>query len=209
MGSRRLLAGRVRSQAACRSSGGLSSFAGSTGRIRAATFGDCISPNPETQNSIIDGCRVISFSMEGSILDHHQSPIEIPSQFWDVRYNGAHFPGAAGATGVEGGANCQQYAYSILRHFGFELPDFRSSELWDDTSYTAVSNEMKPFDLVLVNDEPKSFGAHVGLSLGHGLVLHLSKRIGAPAIETLKQMQSRDEYRCLIGFKTVLVQPLT
>lgn len=107
---------------------------------------------------------------------------------------------------MDGGANCQQYAYSLLRHFGFELPDFRSSDLWNDTESTAVSVEMKLFDLVLVNDKPVSFGAHVGLFLGRGLVLHLSKRIGFPAIETLEQMQNRDEYRFLIGFKTVLVR---
>ncbi|MBY5472926.1 hypothetical protein HFO86_22245 [Rhizobium leguminosarum] len=136
----------------------------------------------------------------------NQSPIEIPPQFWGVRYNGAHFPGARGVRGVEGGANCQQYAYSILRHFGFELPDFRSSDLWDDTVYTAVSQEMKLFDLVLLNGEPRSFGAHVGLSLGQRLVLHLSKRIGFPAIETLEQMQDRHEHRFLIGFKTVLMR---
>ncbi|WP_261332226.1 hypothetical protein [Rhizobium leguminosarum] len=93
-----------------------------------------------------------------------------------------------------------------MRHFGFELPNFRSSDLWDDTAHTAVSKDPKPFDLVLVNDEPKSFGAHVGLCLGQGLVLHLSKRISFPAVETLEQMQNRDEYRFLIGFKTVLVR---
>ncbi|WP_032998415.1 hypothetical protein [Rhizobium leguminosarum] len=136
----------------------------------------------------------------------NQSPIEIPPQFWRVRYKGEHFPGARGVHGVDGGANCQQYAYSLLRHFGFELPNFRSSDLWDDTAHTAVSKDPKPLDLVLVNDEPESFGAHVGLSLGQGLVLHLSKRIGFPAIETLEQMQNRDEYRFLIGFKTVLVR---
>ncbi|MGO8074530.1 hypothetical protein AB9F41_18655 [Rhizobium leguminosarum] len=144
--------------------------------------------------------------MEAGVLDLSRSPIEIPPQFWGVRYKGEHFPGARGVRGVEGGANCQQYAYSILRHFGFEVPDFRSSNLWDDTAHTAVSKDIKPLDLVLLNGEPRSFGAHVGLSLGQGLVLHLSRRIGFPAIETLEQMQCRDEYRFLIGFKTVLVR---
>ncbi|MGR9156255.1 NlpC/P60 family protein [Rhizobium leguminosarum] len=140
------------------------------------------------------------------ITDLSYSPIDIPPQFRDVGYNGDHFPGARGVHGVDGGANCQQYAYSLLRHFGFELPDFRSSDLWNDTAHTAVSKDPKPFDLVLVNDEPRSFGAHVGLSLGQGLILHLSKRIGFPAIETLEQMQARDEQCFLIGFKTVLVR---
>ncbi|MGO6853877.1 hypothetical protein ACCS68_26180 [Rhizobium beringeri] len=144
--------------------------------------------------------------MEAGTLDLSRSPVEIPPQFWGVRYKGEHFPGARDVRGVEGGANCQQYAYSMLKHFGFQLPDFRSSDLWDDTVDTAVSQEMKLFDLVLLNGEPRSFGAHVGLSLGQRLVLHLSKRIGFPAIETLEQMQDRHEHRFLIGFKAVLMR---
>jgi lipoprotein Spr len=144
--------------------------------------------------------------MQSSILDLGRSQIEIPEKFRDVRYNAEHFPGAMDARGVDGGANCQQYAYSLLRHFGFELPDLRSSDLWDDTTYTCVSDEMKPFDLVLVNAVADSFGAHVGVCVGRELVLHLSRAIGVPAIETLSQMLSRDEYRHLIGCKTVLVR---
>ncbi|WP_117192407.1 NlpC/P60 family protein [Rhizobium terrae] len=144
--------------------------------------------------------------MTDARLDLSRSPIAIPERFRDVPYNPNHFPGAPGIYEVEGGANCQQYAFSLLRHHGFAIPDFRSSELWSDTQYTAVSEAMQPFDLVLVHDKPESFGAHVGLCIGGGLILHLSRRIDAPAIETLNEMQARDEYRCLIGFKTVLVR---
>lgn len=144
--------------------------------------------------------------MTDSRLDLSRSPIDIPERFRDVRYNADHFPGAPGIRGVEGGANCQQYAYSILRHYGFAIPDFRSSDLWEDVVHTKVSKDMQPFDLVLVHNEPNAWGAHVGLSVGEGLVLHLSRRIDAPAIEMLEEMQTRDEYRHLIGFKTILVR---
>ncbi|MBP1844883.1 hypothetical protein J2046_003150 [Rhizobium petrolearium] len=144
--------------------------------------------------------------MNDTRLDLYRSPIDIPKRFWDVRYNPDHSPGAPGVMEVEGGANCQQYAYSVLRHYGFVIPDFRSSELWEDTVHTRVSGGMQPFDLVLVHDELKAWGAHVGLCLGKGLVLHLSQKIDAPAIEVLDGLLARDEYRYLIGIKTVLVR---
>lgn len=138
------------------------------------------------------------------MLDLSRSPIPIPAHLRDVTYNGDHFPGAPGVLGVKGGANCQQYAYAVLRHHGFELPDLRSSELWEDREHTAVADRMEPFDLVLVHDNPDSWGAHVGLCVADELVLHLSKQIGVPAIETLDALLQRNEYRYLIGFKRVL-----
>jgi len=138
--------------------------------------------------------------------DLSRLPLAIPERFHNVRYNAGHFPGAPDIHEVEGGANCQQYAYSILRHYGFEIQDFLSSELWDDREYTRISEQLQPFDLVLLHHEPQSFGAHVGLCVGEGLILHLSRKIDAPAIETLEEMQARAEYRFLIGFKTVLMR---
>ena len=134
------------------------------------------------------------------------SPIPIPDHLWDVRYNSDHFPGAPNFRGVDGGANCQQYAYTVLRHFGFVISDFRSSDLWDDTLHTRTASSPTPFDLVLVHRGPESYGAHVGVYVGDGLVLHLSRQINAPAVETLSEIQSREQYRHLIGFKTVLIR---
>lgn len=139
------------------------------------------------------------------MLDLSRSPIEVPRFLRDVPYNAHNFPGSAAAVGgVEGGANCQQFAYSFLRHYGFVVPDFRSSDLWEDTRHTKVSRRMMPFDLVLVNGEPRSFGAHVGVCVGGDLVLHLSRQIGVPAIERLAELQRREEYRFLIGSKKVV-----
>jgi len=131
-------------------------------------------------------------------------PFDVPPHLKGVRYNGDHFPGAPGVSGVEGGANCQQYAYTLLRHHGFKLPDFRSDELWLDVVHTMPVPEMAPLDLVLLNSRPESFGAHVGLCVCDDLILHLSRRIGTPVVEALDQLQARDEYRYLIGFKRVL-----
>src|ERR1700757_3112860 len=67
-----------------------------------------------------------------------QSPIKIPERFHQVLYNYDRYPGAPGVRGFVGGANCQQYAYEFLREFGYTIPDFRSSDLWEDTKPTGV-----------------------------------------------------------------------
>ena len=137
------------------------------------------------------------------------SPIPIPDHLWDVQYNSDHFPGAPSVRGVDGGTNCQQYAYTVLRHFGFVIPDFRSSDLWEDILHTRTTSSPTPFDLVLVHNEPESYGAHVGVYVGDGLVLHLSRQIDAPALETFSEIQSREQYRYLVGFKRVLIRQVT
>lgn len=142
--------------------------------------------------------------MDIDIHDLNRSAIAIPDHLRAVRYNAGHFPGAPGVDCVVGGANCQQYAYAVLGHHGFALPGFRSSELWLDRDHTAVVDSMAPFDLVLVHDNPDAWGAHVGLCVGADLVLHLSRKIGIPAIEPLGALRERAEYRCLIGFKRPL-----
>jgi lipoprotein Spr len=77
-----------------------------------------------------------------------ESPIKIPERFWQVRYH------RGGVRGVDGGANCQQYAYEFLRAFGYRIPDFRSSNLWADTLHTVVTASPERFDLVLVHNKP-------------------------------------------------------
>ncbi|MBV8416228.1 MAG: C40 family peptidase [Verrucomicrobia bacterium] len=133
-----------------------------------------------------------------------QSSIKTPERFHQVLYNYDHYPGAPGVRGLVGGANCQQYAYEFLREFGYTIPDFRSSDLWEDTEHTVVSKVPQAFDLILVNDNPDSWGAHVGVCLGNGAILHLSQKIGVPAIEKIESLLERPEYRYLIGYKRIL-----
>ncbi len=49
--------------------------------------------------------------------------IKIPREFMSVRYVGKCYPGATGVVGIKDGANCQQFAYELLRHFGRRVPD--------------------------------------------------------------------------------------
>ena len=126
----------------------------------------------------------------------------IPAAFWTVTYNGARFPGAPGVKGLTGGANCQQFAYELLRHNGFAISDLRSSELWDDTADTVrAMPPFQPGDLLLFNGKPEAWGAHVAVSLGGGEAIHLAKHAGKPAVWTLEQFAARPLYTCFIGAK--------
>ncbi|MDD2942131.1 MAG: NlpC/P60 family protein [bacterium] len=127
--------------------------------------------------------------------------IDIPARFFDVYYDGRCYPGAKGVVGINNGANCQQFAYELMRHFGYNLPNFRSSDLWQDTVHTSFVTTFEPLDLLLLNDTPIAYGAHVAVYLGSGTVIHLSKKIGKPEVISLSALQTRPEYQTLIGGK--------
>lgn len=129
----------------------------------------------------------------------------LPPHFWLVRYNGLRYPGAPGDRGLESGANCQRFAYEVLRHFGLNLPDLRSCDLWDDTEVTEyVSTNHQPLDLLLWSRTGATYGAHVGVYLGDERAVHLSKRVGVPAVWPLAKFERFPEYLVFIGAKRVL-----
>jgi murein DD-endopeptidase / murein LD-carboxypeptidase len=127
--------------------------------------------------------------------------LEIPLHFMQVRYNASCLPGIA--QGLRAGANCQHFAYELLRYFGLRLPDFRSSELWKDRVYTNQVKELRPLDLLLWNKTPEAWGAHVGVYLGDNQAIHLSKAIGVASIWKLEEFQKHNQYACSIGAKRV------
>lgn len=129
------------------------------------------------------------------------SPVFIPEQFQGVPYRGEFYPGAPNLGPLKQGANCQVFAYEFLRYHGFFIPDFRSSNLWEDKTYTQQIRKPEPLDLILVHDNQDSWGAHVGVYVGQDKVLHLSKSIGFPAVEPLEDLTKKPKYRFLIGFK--------
>lgn len=132
--------------------------------------------------------------------------LDIPASFWDVPYNAACYPGAPGLNGLSNGANCQHFAYSLLRHFGLVLPGFRSSDLWEDTTYTRQVDAPEPLDLLLWNSTPKAWGAHVGVYLGEKQVIHLAKQVGKPAVWLLDEFGLEPAYQHFIGAKRVQPQ---
>lgn len=132
------------------------------------------------------------------------SLLALPEKFLSVRYNGAHYPGSPNTKGLEGGANCWQFAYELLRHFGLSIPDFRSRELWQDTTHTQKIDTLNTFDLLLWNRSDDPYGAHVGVYIGDGKIAHLSKENGYPVIEPLVGFQDNLAYRVFIGAKRVI-----
>ena len=129
----------------------------------------------------------------------------IPDRFWHVPYNAARYPGAPGVVGLDGGANCQLFAFELLRSFGLEMPPLRSSDLWADTQHTkVVSGDLAPLDLLLFNATAEPFGAHVAVSLGRDEAVHLSQRIGTPAIWPIARFLKEADYAVLIGAKRVI-----
>ena len=119
----------------------------------------------------------------------------------EVRYARERYPGVAGVVGIDEGANCQQFAYELLRHFGKQIPDFRSSELWADEIHTEKVSEYEALDLLFFTTEGESCGAHIGVYLGENEVIHLSKDIGRPQIMGLDEFPKIDRYKILLGAK--------
>jgi hypothetical protein len=67
---------------------------------------------------------------------------DIPDRFWKIPYDIAHDRDSATLMGIETGANCQNFAYELVRHFGRQVPYLRSSNLWDKTEHTIVVSEI-------------------------------------------------------------------
>ncbi|GAA2630833.1 hydrolase [Streptomyces vastus] len=128
----------------------------------------------------------------------------IPSVMWATPYAGARFPGSAAVRdrpGLTDGANCQLFAYAVLELFGLEPAAWRSSDLWADTRLTRRVAVAQPLDLVLFNATDESWGAHVGVVVGEGRILHLCAEVGRPAVWSMAEFAARERYRTLLGFK--------
>lgn len=128
---------------------------------------------------------------------------KLPSSFFDVPYVEAMVPGHRPQLGLSEGANCQRFAYEVLRYFGREVPDLRSSDLWTDQEFGAETDEPAPLDLVLFGASRDPWGAHVGVYLGGTRVLPLCQEIGAPTVWHFSDFAARKRYRTRIGFERV------
>jgi hypothetical protein len=142
--------------------------------------------------------------MELSTSDLPTELQHIPSDWLSTPYVYARDPTNATFDDPKKGANCQLFAYAVLRQCGLYVPPLRSSDLWEETEFTEVVTEPEQLDLVLVNNSPDSYGAHIGLMASSTQVLHLSKQVDRPALWTLDELQQHDRYRFLIGFKRCL-----
>jgi hypothetical protein len=136
----------------------------------------------------------------------------LPAGFRTVRYDGSRFPGSAAVArrpGLAHGANCQLFAYEVLRHHGMVPPPLRSSDLWADTGSTVRVSVPAPLDLLLFSTSDDAYGAHVGVWADDDKVLHLCSEVGTPAVWSLADFAARERYRVLVGIKRVTVRAAT
>ncbi|MGH1337307.1 MAG: NlpC/P60 family protein [Aureispira sp.] len=131
--------------------------------------------------------------------------LDIPPYFFDIPYKGSCYPGSPKLGDFRVGANCQVFVYQLLLHFGRPLlPDFRSSELWEDSIYTQQTTGIQPLDILFWNKTATAWGAHVGLALDNGQVIHLSRENGRAVIWPLEKFLEQDNYTVFIGAKRLL-----
>jgi murein DD-endopeptidase / murein LD-carboxypeptidase len=135
------------------------------------------------------------------------STISIPQMFFNSKYDASKYPGSKNCSGLVNGANCQYFAYELLKHFGRIVPDFRSSNLWEDSIHTMRVVELEPLDLLLFNKNENSYGAHIGVYLGENKVIHLCKEVGFPIVWDMEEFGKRNNYSYFIGAKRVLWSP--
>ncbi|MDB5264906.1 MAG: hydrolase [Parcubacteria group bacterium] len=125
----------------------------------------------------------------------------IPAHFFNSFYDGSRYPGSGNCEGLEKGANCQYFAYELLKYFGYKVPDLRSSNLWEDETYTRRVEVLEPLDILFFNSKEESYGAHMGVYIGSDKVIHLSKEVGYPIVWDLKDFKNHPNYSVLLGAK--------
>ena len=126
-------------------------------------------------------------------------PGDWPQWVITAPYDDRCHPQATPLPALEEGANCQRFAYAVLRLFGLAVPPHRSSELWNDPNLIHLpASEARDQDLVLFNRSSDAWGAHVAVVIS-GHLLHLCEEIGFPAVWEWSDFAARDRYRCVVG----------
>jgi cell wall-associated NlpC family hydrolase len=137
------------------------------------------------------------------MLDSDFDGIVIPEGFFEVEYQSSRIPGVAEQSDLSLGANCQLFAYALLRANGLSVPNFRSSELWCDDRYSERVTQFEPLDLMLYSDAGEAWGAHVGVYLGDGKIIHLSLENGRPQVIAHAAMLQIPRYAKFVGAKRI------
>lgn len=126
----------------------------------------------------------------------------IPAHFWHIEFDQNHDRDSPILPSISRSPNCQNFAYALLKYFGYDISPFRSSNLWVDTEETlVVTGELAALDLLLFNWTSNPWGAHIALYLDEGKAIHLSRKESTPVIWSFPQFQMLPEYRVFIGAK--------
>lgn len=122
-----------------------------------------------------------------------------PEWVFRAPYAGSSNPQSLPPTPMSQGANCQRFAYGVLRLFGRAVPPHRSSELWGDARLAHVDiHDLRRLDLVLFNRTDDPWGAHIAVALDEGL-LHLCSEVGRPAVWAWSDFAERERYQVVVG----------
>ncbi len=171
------------------------------------SMGDDIVKVPATEGWVPEDGRQSIHRYE---KNNDENQFIIPERFKKVHYKGSRIPGVKEQENLALGANCQVYVYELLKEFNKEVPNFRSSDLWEDTVYTKkVETDFLPLDIMLYNNKRGAFGAHLALYIGYDKVLHLSKDNETPMVETHEAMRTQRKYRYFIGTKRIIKKSIT
>ncbi|MCP4442701.1 MAG: cell wall hydrolase [Aureispira sp.] len=128
--------------------------------------------------------------------------IEVPTWMMDIKYNFKVIPNGELHDLIKTGANCQVFAYYLLRYHNRVVPDLRSSELWDDTTFSEqVPEDYEPLDILFFHKKKDAYGAHLAVFIGDNKAVHNSKKIGKPVIWNLETFSEKPEYKFLLGGK--------
>ena len=145
----------------------------------------------------------VAHPLTGRYVLWEKMEMDIPDRFKNVRYVSSRIPGCKDDSDLTLGANCQVFAYNLLKDFGLNPPNYRSSELWGDSEFSEVVTEFKPLDIMMYNDSTGSYGAQVGVYVGNGLVYHLSLSNGVPMFERHLDLLQQSRYQFFIGAKRI------
>lgn len=128
--------------------------------------------------------------------------IEIPEWMMQVKYNGRIIPNGTAHDIAKTGANCQVFAFHLLRHYDRFVPGLRSSELWEDTSFSKkIIENYEPLDLLFFHKKNEAYGAHIAIYIGNNQAIHNTKKIGLPIIWDIDAFSKHPEYTFLLGAK--------
>jgi len=128
--------------------------------------------------------------------------IQIPAWMMEVPYNGRIIPNGKKHDLLASGANCQVFAYELLRYNGRVVPELRSSELWADTEYSSVvTAPFQALDIAFIHKILEAWGAHIGVFVNEHEILHNAKSEGFPVIWPLEKFKEYDKYQVFIGAK--------
>lgn len=137
-----------------------------------------------------------------SIRKMNKTQIEIPHWLMQIEYNGKIIPNETTHDIVNVGANCQVFAYHLLRSHHLIVPEYRSSELWSDAEFSEiVSGDYEPLDILFFHKKEESYGAHLAVYVGNNQAIHLSKKIGKPVVWNIETFFEYSRYKFLLGGK--------